>query len=356
MSETRAVWNVGPFLFAAALGAALLAAPLAAESSGTLVVANKSDATVDLVDLASERSLATLPTGHGPHEVAVSPDGRAAAVSDYGDRARPGSSLTLVDVPGARVVATIPLGPHTRPHGLAWISESLLAVTAEGSAHLLIVDVAERRIRGLVETGQEVSHMVALTPDGRRAFVANIGSGTVTAIDLENGAKLADLATGEGAEGIAVTPDGREVWVGNRGADTLTVFDAATLETLATLPCPGFPIRVAITPDGSRALVSAARSGEVVLFDVPARQEIRRGKLDFATVPDAAERLFGDRFGASPVPVGLVVSSDGATAWVAATQADVVAAIDVATLEVKALLRAGREPDGMDWSPLTVQP
>ncbi len=339
----------------ALVAAALSAAPPLAAQAGTLVVANKSDATVDLVDLESGRSVATLPTGRGPHEVAVSPNGRAAAVSDYGDRQNPGASLTLIDVAGARVVATIRLGPHGRPHGLAWISDRLLAVTTEGSAHLVVVDVPERRIHGAVETGQEVSHMVALTPEGRRAFVANIGSGSVTAIDLERGVKLADVATGDGAEGIAVTPDGREVWVGNRGADSLTVLDAASLEILATLPCPGFPIRVAITPDGARALVSAARSGEVVLFDVPARKEIRRGKLDFATVADAAQRLFGDRFGASPVPVGLVVSPDGATAWVAATQADVVAAIDVATLEVRALLQAGREPDGMAWSPLTVE-
>ena len=46
-----------------------------------------------------------------------------------------------------------------------------------------------------------------------RAFVANIGSGSVTVIDLERGTKLADLATGDGAEGIAITPDGRQVWV-----------------------------------------------------------------------------------------------------------------------------------------------
>ncbi len=339
----------------AAAIAAALASPLLGANAGTLVVANKSDATVDLIDLATGRSLATLPTGRGPHEVAVSADGRTAAVSDYGDRANPGSSLTLVDVPGARVVDKIPLGPHTRPHGLAWVSDRLLAVTTEGSAHLLTVDVAERRIRSKVATGQEVSHMVALGSGGRRAFVANIGSGTVTAIDLERGVKLADLATGEGAEGIAVTPDGREAWVGNRGADTLTVLDAETLETLATLPCPGFPIRVEITPDGARVLVSAARSGEVVLFDAAARKELLRRKLDFATVPDAARRLFGDQFGESPVPVGLVISPDGATAWVAATQADVVVAIDVATLRVKGLLTAGREPDGMAWSPLNVE-
>ena len=64
---------------------------------------------------------------------------------------------------------------------------------------------------------------------------------------------------------------------------------------------------------------------------------------------DAAARLFGDRFGKSPVPVGLVVAPDGKRAWVAATQADMVVVLDPATLEVVDLIKAGKEPDGMAY-------
>jgi YVTN family beta-propeller protein len=315
--------------------------------AATLVVANKSDATVDLVDLATGRSVATLPTGKGPHEVAVSPDGRLAVVSDYGPRGEDGSTLTVIDVAAAKVLRTVGLGRHRRPHGMAWISERELAVTTEGTAHLLVVDPHAGTVTKEIETGQRVSHMVAVAADGRRAFVANIGSGNVTAVDLAAGAKLRDIPTGDGAEGIALSPGGRELWVGNRAADTLSVLDPQSLEVVATVPCPGFPIRVAVTPDGSRALVSAARSGEVVVFDVAARKELLRRKLDLSAVAESATRLFGTQFGESPVPVGLVVAPDGATAWVAATQADAVVAVDPATLEVRGLLKAGREPDGM---------
>ena len=93
-------------------------------SAETLIVANKSDDTVDLLSLDSGESLATLPTGHAPHEVAVSADGKRAIVTNYGDRERPGSSLTLIDLDGAKVVRTIELGEHRRPHGIAWISPS----------------------------------------------------------------------------------------------------------------------------------------------------------------------------------------------------------------------------------------
>ena len=90
---------------------------------------------------------------------------------------------------------------------------------------------------------------VAATPDGRYGFVANIGSGSVTVVDLEKSVKVRDLPTGEGAEGVAVAPDGSEVWITNRSADTISILDVETLEIETTIPCPGFPIRVAITPD-----------------------------------------------------------------------------------------------------------
>ncbi|MCA1733140.1 MAG: YncE family protein, partial [Acidobacteria bacterium] len=232
----------------------LTALPLA---SATLLVANKSDDTVDLLALADGRSLATLETGHAPHEIAVSPDGRQAVITNYGDRSAPGSSLTVIDLSKRKVVRTIDLSDHKRPHGVVWLDASRVTVTAEGSANLLVVDVKKGSVDAAISTGQEVSHMVAVHPGTSRAFVANIGSGSVTVVDLNAEKKLKDIVTGEGAEGIAVRPGTDEIWVTNRSADTLSVIDAASLEIVATMPSKGFPIRIAFTPDGERALVSA---------------------------------------------------------------------------------------------------
>lgn len=335
-----------PRLAALALAALTFGSGLAC--AGTLLIANKSGHTVSLVALSSGE-VQTLPTGNGPHEVIVSPDGATAVITDYG-AGTPGNSLTVVDLKTRKVARTIDLGEHRRPHGLAWLPASRVAVTAEGSRHLLVVDVGTGQIVQAVWTGQEVSHMVVATPDGTRAFVANIRSGSVTVIDLEKGEKIRDIATGAGAEGIALSPDGREVWVSNRAADTLTVLDAVSLEILATLPCPSFPIRATFTPDGAYVLVSSARSGEIVQFDAKARKETARRKLDLQAVPGSEQRLFGDQFGQSPVPIGLVVAPDGKTAWVALTQSDVVVAFEPQTLEPTGMIRAGREPDGMAYA------
>jgi YVTN family beta-propeller protein len=341
------------FAWIAAL--ALASAPARAETpTGTLVVLNKSEATAALVDAASGEVRRTLPTGVGPHEAAVSPDGRLAVVADYGQQ-QPGNTLTVLDLERGAVVRTISLGEHRRPHGVQFESDGAHVIaTVEESRAILRVDVVKGAVVKAFPTEAQVSHMVALTPDGKRAFVANIGSGSATAIDLAEGKILAQIPTGAGAEGIAVRPDGAEVWVTNRAADTLSVIDAEWLEVKATLACSKFPIRVQITPDGKHALVSNATSGDVAVFDVAERKELRRIPMEMTAVENAGEsgRLFGDAFGKSPVPVGILIEPGGKRAYIANTNADLVTVLDLEQWKVAGRIAPGREPDGMAWSAL----
>ncbi|HTD52242.1 MAG TPA: cytochrome D1 domain-containing protein [Thermoanaerobaculia bacterium] len=318
-----------------------------ATAADLLVVLNKSDDTASILDAKTGVSRATVPVGHAPHEVSVLADGRTAVVSNYGDREKPGRTLTLIDLEKNSAAATIDLPEGARPHGSAALSDGRLLVTAEGLKELLIVDPKSRRVEARIPTGREVSHMVVATPDGKRAFVANIGSGSVTAVDLVARTVLQQIPTGEGAEGIAITPDGRQVWVTNRGADTVSVVDTGALAVVASIPAPKFPIRVKITPDGQRALVSCAQSGDVAVFDTAFRALVKRIGIDREAVAGSVDRLFSTQFGKSPVPVGLLIAPDGKRAWVASTNADVVSEIDLATLKVVRRLTAGKEPDGL---------
>ena len=319
----------------------------AAASADRIVILNKSDDTATIVEASGGKSVATIPVGHGPHEAAVLSDGRTAAVSDYGDRERPGRTITLLDVEKGTKIGVIELPSGARPHGLAELPDGRLLVTAEGLKELLVVDPKARRVEQEIPTFQDVSHMVVATPDGARAFVANIGSGTVTVV--EGRKAIRQIPTGKGAEGIAITPDGRQVWVCNRDADTLSVIDARSLDVVATIPAAGFPIRVKVTPDGKHALVSCARAGEIAVFDVATRQPAGRIAIAAAPLPENAEktaRIFAG-MSESPAPVGLLVAPDGRRAWVAATNADVVLALDLEKLAVAGRIVAGREPDGL---------
>jgi len=321
-----------------------------AAPAGTLVVLNKSAASASLVDLASGREVARIPVGDGPHEAAPSPDGRLVAITNYGNK-MPGNSLSVIDVGAARLVSTVVLDSYQRPHGLQFLDQRRVVVTAEAQASVLVVDVVAGRIEQAIVTGQRVSHMVAAAPDGGRAFVANIGSGSVSVLDLRAGTAVADIPTGQGAEGVDVSPDGREVWVSNRGADTITVIDAGSLKPLATLPAAGFPIRVRFDPAGARAFVTVPRDDAVLVFDRHSRTLERRIALPAAAVQTEG-RLLGAMFGRSTVPIGVVTDASGLRVYVAQANADQVAEFDAGSGTLLRTLPAGKEPDGLAWSPV----
>lgn len=328
-----------------------------AAPSGTLLVLNKSDDTVSFIDLANNEVKATLPTGDGPHEVAVSNDGKTAVVTNYGDTANPGKTLTVVDVPGKRVLRTIDLGTYSRPHGIVWLQGDEVGVTVEASKALLIVGVNEGKVKHAITTDQVGTHMVAVSSKHRRAFTANIGSGSTTVIDLAAHRRIADVVTGKGAEGIAVAPDGSEVWVTNRDANTVSIVDPATLKITATLEPGKMPIRVKFTPDGTRALVSNAVSGDVAVFDTVTKKKLASIPMqkEGEKLPQDDVKRMASQFGSGPVPVGILMPEPLSVAFVANTNADTITVVDLNTLQIVNRLKAGREPDGLAYTPVTVQ-
>lgn len=346
--KTRVSTNRTQILFAVAatvifcLGEA--AAPVALRAAGPprdmLVVLNKSDNTASVIDIATKQTLATISVGFGPHEAEVLPGGRIVAVSNYGTASKPGESVSVIDLETMAEVGTVFLAPGSRPHGLKAIPGNRLLVTAEGVKELVIVEPLRHRVVSRIPLGREGSHMVVANPDATRAFVSNIGSGSVTVVDLQAGKVAGEVPTGEGAEGLDLRPGSAELWVANRGANTISIVDTKTLAVIATLPAKGSPIRVKFTPDGRRALVSCSKSGDVAVFDASTRKEIRRISLD-------RDRSFSERNGKSPTPVGILIAPDGRRAWIASTNADVVSIVDLERLQVVDRIVAGHEPDGL---------
>lgn len=326
----------------AVLVLALAPTNLAAQPVGTLLVLNKTEDTAWFIGMPAGERAAEQPTGRGPHEAAVSPDGRFAVAANYEDPAAP--TLTVYDPGTFDTLRTIDLGESKAPHGLAFVpgegpNAGLLAVTCEGSKHLVLVNTESGEVAARIDTGANGSHMVAVTPDGARAFVANIPDGTVSAIDLAERKLLEIIPTGPGAEGIDVTPDGRDVWVTNR-SHSVSVIDAATLDVLETVACPGFPIRCKVTPDGARVLVSCAQAGALAIFDRASRKEAGR-------IPTVDEWKQSDGL----TPIGILITPDGSHAFVANPGRDEVAVIDLASLEIIQRIQTGDTPDGLGWIP-----
>ena len=319
----------------------------------TLLVGNKAQNTLSFVDLNSGEVVKVLPTGKGPHEVDVSPDGKTAVVANYGVAGARGNSLTVVDVEQGKVSRTIDLGEHTAPHGIVWMHDNEhVVVTTEGSGEIIKVHVQSGAVVLALKTGQDTSHMVALTSDDKTAFVANIRSGSLTRLELKQGAKAKSAQTGEGAEGVALTLDDEEVWVANRADNTITVMDSETLEVLETLETGNFPVRLEMTPDGKYALVSNGRSSELGIYHVRERTESVRKKLALEGGKGAS--IFGD-FGASSVPIGIQPHPSKLVIYIAHANGDVISEISTETWEILRIIDAGPEPDGMAYSPLSTR-
>ena len=192
--------------------------PTSAGAAGLLVVANQQGASATILDAANLATVATVPVGTGPHEVAMSLDGRWAVVTNYGDQTAPGNTLSVIDLYAEtpRVVRTIDLGEYARPHGAVFVqSGTKLLVTSETSQRLLLVDFVSGRIDTAMATNGKGSHMVTAQRDGRRAWTSNIGDGTVTEFDIDTRTTKRTYKVAPDDESIAATPGGVQLWVGS---------------------------------------------------------------------------------------------------------------------------------------------
>jgi len=316
--------------------AALTAGPVDPGDGPTLVVVNKDESTVSILDLGSAAILATLPTGTGPHECAASADGRWAVVTNYGART-PGSSLTVIDLDALTVARTIELG-FSRPHGIAFLPDNQrVAVTSETGRAVLVVDVITGAMTNLVATDQNGSHMVAVGADGRVAYTANIGNGSLSALDLGSTSKARVLAVGPETEAIALSPDGREVWLGSNSTGRVFVVDVTRWLVADSIQTSGHPYRVGFSPDHSLALVTNPFTDEVQIID-PASKRI------LVALKTPGE---GGRAGQ---PFGLTFAPDSRTAWVTLRGAGQVVELDLGERRVRRYLPAGRGPDGIAYA------
>lgn len=321
-------------LVAAALSLLLGATTVAAQVpglTGTLVITNKSPSTATIIDVGSGRILATLPTGEGPHEVILSSDGGTAVVTDYSGR--PGKTLTVIDVARQKVVRTIDLGDYNRPHGIVYLpGDSLVAVTSEASGNVVVVNIPEGRISKAVPTTQAGSHMVGVARDGVRAFTGNIGSNTVSELDLATGRFVRKWDVPAAPEAINVTPDGAEVWVGSNNTGKVSVIKPATGEVTTAAEGFSWPYRVLFSPDGKTVLLPDLRKEELRFLDLASHREL--GRLSF---PGGA-------------PQGITITPDGRYALESMSGQAKVAIIEVASRKVVGHLAVGETPDGIGYT------
>ncbi len=298
-----------------------------APAGGRLLVLNKAGGTLMVFEAPSSRLIGEVRVGREPHEVAASPDGGKAYVSDFEGRA-----VSIVDLRSLSLLKTIGSDGFDRPHGLHVSRDGRrVLVTSEGSHRLFLIDGERDVVDRALTTTQEGAHMLAVGRGGDRVYVANRISGSVTAANAYNLTIRDHVPLAGGPEGIAATPDGRWVLVALQHTDEVVFLDPGSLRERHRIAVGRTPVRIAVTPDGDTALVSNRGTGDVTVLD------LRR--------PGTTESIaVGDR------PGGVVTDATGKRAWVCSNGSDDVAILSLTDLRVVGRIPAGDEPDGIAFA------
>jgi len=313
-----------------------------------LLALSKTNHTLAIVDPVSLKVIARMPVGPDPHEVIASSDGATAYVSNTGSGRM--HELDLIDLVAQKAMPSFDSGPLLGPHGLVFIGGKLW-FTAEGAKSVARYDPATAKVDWILGTGQNRTHMIDVSEDGKQVTTTNVDSSTVSILEnvllqptvtpmgtLPPGAKPrmewieTVVPVGKGSEGFDVSPDGRELWTAAAQDGTVSVVDLATKKVVATIDAKAFGAnRLKFTPDGKRVLISSLRIGELFIYEVASRKEVKRLSIGHGGA-------------------GLLVDSEGTRAFVACSPDDVVVVVDLNKLEVAGHIDVGGKPDGLAWA------
>lgn len=304
--------------------------------SDRLLVLNMDDDELAVVDPHSAVTERTVDTDFNPHEVAVTPDGSKTYVS-----CALGDTVDVIDNESWEVVERIVHDTFEFPHGWA-VGEEHLYLAGTRSERVYLIDWRADEIVDHFETGRELSHMIEVTDDESTGYVANVGSDTVSVVDLQAREVTGEIEVGAGPEGIGLHPDEGYLYVANQDDDDLSVVDLdpdgeADHETVLELPLGETPVRVVWTPGGETALVANREGGTLSFVD----HEHERGG---ETMPWETKRIRVGLWAG-----GIAVDPDGHRAYVANNKTNDVSVVDLDAREELRRIHTGLHPDGIAY-------
>jgi YVTN family beta-propeller protein len=305
---------------------------------GWLIVANKGESTFGIIDPEAGRQLATVPeNGVTGHELVASSDGRMAFVPIYGNSGvgKPGTdgqNIVVIDIAERKVVGNIDFGHGVRPHcAVMGPKDGMLYVTTELDNAISVIDPHTLKIVGSIPTGKPESHMLAISSDGRLGYTANVGSGTVSVLDMSARKTLDVIAVAPHVQRIALSVDDRWAFTSDTTKPQLAAIDTATKKVKTWIPLPGPGYGGAATPDGRWLVIAVPEANKVAVVDLSTMSVAHT--ID---VPAA--------------PQEILVRPDGRVAYASCDSSRKVAAIRTSDWKVDKLIDAGKGVDGLAWA------
>lgn len=312
--------------------------PEGSSNESFLLVANKGDETLGIVDPKAGKQIATVAEGGTTgHEVIASPDGHTAYVPIYGNSGvgKPGTdgrNIIVVDIASRKITGNIDFGRGVRPHCImVGPKDGLLYVTTELDKTISIIDPHTLKIVGTIPTGQPESHMLTISTDGKRGYTANVGPGTISVLDMQARKQLAVIPVSSEIQRIAISPDGSMVFTSDQSKPQLAVLGTATNKIKTWISLPGLGYGTAPTPDGRWLVVAVRTANKVAVIDL---QTLRVAHvIDVPAAPQEA-----------------LVRPDGQMAYVSCDASKMVVAIRTSDWTVDKMIDAGLSADGLAWA------
>ncbi|RNL82378.1 YncE family protein [Sinomicrobium pectinilyticum] len=328
------------FLFLTIL---LVQGVLQAQTPDVLVV-NKIKSNANLpgslafMDYESGKVIKTVPVGNEPHEVCISTDKKYALVTNTGSYREPGNTLSLINIDQRKEIHRIDLGALWNPHGLTY-HDGLFYFTAEGSRVIGAYDPEADKLVWINGTGQDQTHMLVVTQDGKYIIATNRGSNSISIYERRGDDPLKAgswthtiLPVGQNPEGLDLSPDGKQVWVGLRHNGEIAVVDIAgkkVVDAFDVAEAEGIA-RVKFSSDGKYLIAADSRRGHVIFINPETHKTVKTIALGESTEP-------------------IFIHPDGKHICVGVTSENFIAEIDLATLEISRKLTGFKGPDAMAW-------
>jgi PQQ-dependent catabolism-associated beta-propeller protein len=248
------------------------------------------------------------------------------------------NTISVIDTVDRKVVGTIKVGQ--RPRGIAITRDQKYVLVAVGDDDTIqMIDTASNSVVDTLPSGPD-PELFTDDPSGRLLYVANENDNTVTIIDIERRVRLGDVEVGVEPEGMGLSPDGKILVNTSETTNMAHFIDTATRQIVANILVDARPRFALFKNDGSELWVSSEIGGTVSIID-PVKYAVKR-RINFA-IPGMRQEAIQ--------PVGIAITQDGKTAFVALGPANRIAVIDGATHQVQKYLLVGQRVWHMAFTP-----
>jgi YVTN family beta-propeller protein len=175
-------------------------------------------------------------------------------------------TVSVIDLLTLRPAKTITVGRN--PTGLAANPKKneIYAVNTD-SANVSVIDAERNEVVATIGVHGR-PFFISVSADGKRGYVANSASSNVSVLDLEKRAVIDTVRVGNGPGVARVSPNGKIVVVSNRSDNTVSIIDAGKLAVRATVPVCKQPEDIVILPWNDKAFISCSGSAQVAAIDL----------------------------------------------------------------------------------------